>query len=310
MLLRTILGRVRLLPFPYRTNYNAFLLIFAPLALFLITSSMILYLRPEILLFGSSDPAYRINATEIFQLTVINPKGSSDCGLCFPPLPPALRMMVKESPYHNWNLFNADYQEMIENFKIFVYPDVSMSDESSPFARIFRPHPDPLNPKIGNYYSEHAFKLALLNSSLVTQNPEEADFFFMPFSINAMRNHPLVHSGSSISTFVADYVMKISSEYPFWNVSGGADHFFVCCHSVGQEAASKHFGLHNNAIQVTCSSSYFQRLYAAHKDIAMPQVWPRPHEEVLNPPSARYVSLVLSYFHRFSWLYTSSVGLW
>lgn len=194
---------------------------------------------------------------------------------------------ISAGPYHNWELFAADYRDMLQNLKIFVYSDVSMSNESSPFARIFLPLPDPFDPKIGNYFSEHAFKHALLRSSLVTQHPEEANFFFMPFSINNMRNHPLLHSESSISNFVAQYTSRISLEFQFWNSSGGADHFYICCHSVGRDAASKHLALRNNAIQITCSSSYFQRLYTAHKDIALPQVWPRQYEQVLNPPEAR-----------------------
>ncbi|KAL8519884.1 hypothetical protein ACS0TY_010718 [Phlomoides rotata] len=181
----------------------------------------------------------------------------------------------------------SNYQEMLNKLKIFVYPDVSMNNESSPFARIFLPHPDPLDPKIGNYYSEHAFKLALLQSSFVTELAEEAHFFFMPFSINAMRNHPLLRSESAISDFVANYVSRISTDFPFWNASGGADHIFVCCHSVGREATSKHFEVRNNAVQLTCSSSYFQRLYTAHKDIALPQIWPRQNDQVLIPPNMR-----------------------
>ncbi|CAK9162717.1 unnamed protein product [Ilex paraguariensis] len=197
-------------------------------------------------------------------------------------------------PYHNWELFAADYQEMLHSFKLFVYPDVYMnkhssssSSSSTPFARIFLPHPNPFDPKLGNYFSEHAFKAALLRSSLVTPHPQEAHFFFMPFSINAMRNDPRLHSASSIKDFVAQYTTRISSQFEFWNASGGADHFYVCCHSIGRDAASKHHQLHNNAVQVTCSSSYFQRLYIAHKDVGLPQVWPRQHKQVLNPPDTR-----------------------
>ncbi|KAK2965140.1 hypothetical protein RJ640_005303 [Escallonia rubra] len=54
-----------------------------------------------------------------------------------------------------------------------------------------------------------------------------------------------------------------------------------------REAASKHRELLNNAIQVTCSSSYFQRLYISHKDVGLPQVWPRQPEPLLNPPDER-----------------------
>ncbi|GFP83042.1 probable glycosyltransferase at5g03795 [Phtheirospermum japonicum] len=188
-------------------------------------------------------------------------------------------------PYHDWDLFNTDYQEMLKSLRIFVYPHVNQS--SPPFAPVFLPHPNPLDPKIGNYYSEHAFKLSLLQSPLLTHRPHEAHFFYMPFSINVMRNHPLLRSELSISNFVAGYVSRISSEFEHWNASGGADHFFVSCHSVGRDAASKHFGVRNNAIQVTCSSSYFQRLYTAHKDIALPQVWPRRANRALTRPGDR-----------------------
>lgn len=260
MILFTILGRIGC-----RTSWKvAYVLIIPPLITLLITYSIISSFHPEILLLESPNSAQ--NTKKVFKLH---------------------NYSVLASPYHNWELFDADYHEMLNKFKIFVYPDVWMNNESSPFARIFRPHPDPLDPKIGNYYSEHAFKLALLQSSFVTKRPEEAQFLFMPFSINAMRNHPLLRSESSISDFVANYVSRISTDFPFWNASGGADHFFVCCHSVGREAASKHFDVRNNAIQITCSSSYFQRLYTAHKDIALPQIWPRRNDQVLNPPNMR-----------------------
>lgn len=201
------------------------------------------------------------------------------------------------SPYHNWDLFAADYQEMQQNLKIFVYPEAY--NTSSPFAKIFVPYPNSslfnLNSssKIGNYYSEHAFKAALLQSSLITTHPEFAHFFFTPFSINAMRNDPRLHSEEAIGNFVAEYVKSISCGFEYWNASGGADHFYVYCHSVGREAASKHRGLSNNAIQVTCSSSYFQRFFVAHKDVGLPQVWPRrlPDHESIN---ARYLCLFLS----------------
>lgn len=193
-----------------------------------------------------------------------------------------------EGPYHNWELFAADFQEMLHNLKIFVYPDISMNDSSSPFAHIFLPHPNPFHPKIGNYFSEHMFKVALLRSSLITRHPVNAHFFFLPFSINALRNDPHIHSEAAISDFVSQYTTTITQKFRFWNASKGTDHFYICCHSVGKDAASKHHDLHNNAIQVTCSSSYFQRLYVTHKDVGLPQVWPRPHEEVLNPPELRH----------------------
>nr|XP_010910091.1 probable glycosyltransferase At5g03795 [Elaeis guineensis] len=188
-------------------------------------------------------------------------------------------------PYHDWDLFASDFDAMLQNLKIFVYPDALNS--SSPFANVFLPHPDPLDPKLGNYFSEHMFKISLLRSRFLTSDPVKASFFFLPFSINALRNDPRVRSEAMIADFVARYTTRISQKFEFWNASGGSNHFYVCCHSVGRDAALKHPELHNNAIQVACSSSYFQRVYTAHKDVALAQVWPRPLEEVPNPPNAR-----------------------
>ncbi|XP_008788099.2 probable glycosyltransferase At5g25310 isoform X2 [Phoenix dactylifera] len=189
------------------------------------------------------------------------------------------------APYHDWDLFASDFDNMLQNLKIFVYPDALNS--SSPFANVFLPHPDPLHPKLGNYFSEHMFKISLLRSRFLTSDPVKTSFFFLPFSINALRNDPRVRSEVSIADFIAQYTTRISREYEFWNASEGSNHFYVCCHSVGRDAALKHAELRNNAIQVACSSSYFQRLYTAHKDVGLPQVWPRPLEEVPNPPNAR-----------------------
>ncbi|KAJ8644341.1 hypothetical protein MRB53_006089 [Persea americana] len=198
-----------------------------------------------------------------------------------PPPPPS-----NSGPYHNWDLFSTDFHDMLYNLKIFIYPDASNS--SSPFSSVFLPHPNPLDPKLGNYFSEHMFKTSLLRaSSFLTPHPQDAHFFFMPFSINSLRNDPRVRTEASIAGFVAGYAEKIGREFGFWNASGGSDHFYLHCHSVGREAASRHRGLLNNAIQVTCSASYFQRFYVAHKDVGLPQVWPRPLERALNPPHAR-----------------------
>ncbi|XP_071724632.1 probable glycosyltransferase At5g03795 [Rutidosis leptorrhynchoides] len=186
---------------------------------------------------------------------------------------------ISNGPYHDWQLFAADFEKMKQNLKIFVYGD-AFSDKkpimpNSSFSHIFLPYKDPFNRKIGNYFSEHMFKLSLLRSSLFTEKPEQANFFFLPFSINALRNEARVHSADAISNFVAEYANRVSFQFPFFNASGGADHFYVCCHSIGGGAASKHEYLLNNAIQVTCCSSYFHRNYLPHKDVSLPQVWPR-----------------------------------
>lgn len=218
--------------------------------------------------------------------------------------------IVESGPYHNWQLFIQDFEEMMRSFKIYVYPEAFMNHSHSQFAPIFLPHPNPFNPRLGNYFSEHMFKLSLLRSSLITSQPQQAHLFFLPFSINLLRNDPRVHSEQSISEFISQYTTKISHDFTFWNASAGADHFYVYCHSVGREASSKVQDLHNNAIQVTCSSSYFQRYYATHKDVALPQVWPRPHGEPLTPPDARHKLVYFSGRIQNSRIRQELIALW
>ena len=41
---------------------------------------------------------------------------------------------------------------------------------------------------------------------------------------------------------------RVGREFGHWNASGGVDHFYVSCHSVGREAAGRHRGLRDNAV--------------------------------------------------------------
>ncbi|CAA6668063.1 unnamed protein product [Spirodela intermedia] len=178
-------------------------------------------------------------------------------------------------PYHEWGLFREGFEEMMKTLKIFVYPDAR--NASSPFAGVFLPTPTPPTPS------------SATTTPLLTSDHQEAHLFFMPFSINALRNDPRVRSEAAISEFVAQYAAKVSREFVSWNASGGVDHFYVSCHSVGRDAAARHRELRDNAIHACCSSSYFQRNYVAHKDVALPQIWPRQPERTPEPPAKRLV---------------------
>lgn len=175
-----------------------------------------------------------------------------------------------EGVFHDEELFLEDYKEMNKSFKIYVYPH----KRSDPFARSllpenFEPH--------GNYASESYFKKSLIKSHFITNDPKEADFFFLPFSITGLRNDRRV-SVSGIPNFIRDYIFDVSHKYPYWNRTGGADHFYVACHSVGRSAMDKSSEAKSSIVQVVCSSSYFLTGYISHKDAALPQIWPRKED--------------------------------
>ncbi|KZV48996.1 putative glycosyltransferase [Dorcoceras hygrometricum] len=186
--------------------------------------------------------------------------------------------------FHDRDAFLENYKEMNRSLKVFVYPH----KQDDPFANVLLPVD--FEPS-GNYASESYFKKVLVNSHFSTKDPSEADLFFLPFSIARLRHDPRVGI-SGIQDFVKDYISKISSEYPYWNRSGGADHFYVACHSIGRSAMEKAVEVKLKAIQIVCSSSYYLSSYIAHKDASLPQIWPRQD----NPPNLERERSKLAFF--------------
>ncbi|KAG5571057.1 hypothetical protein H5410_060823 [Solanum commersonii] len=189
------------------------------------------------------------------------------------------KVEMKKEIFHDKDVFNEEYKEMNRSLKIYVYPH----KKNEPFANILLAIDDEPS---GNYASESYFKKSLFKSHFITKDPKEADLFYLPFSITNMRNDKRVGVGG-IQDFVKEYIVEISEKYPYWNRSGGADHFYVACHSIGRSAMEKAIHVKLNAIQVVCSSSYFLSGYLPHKDASIPQIWPRKGPSPTNAPSQR-----------------------
>ncbi|KAL1821177.1 hypothetical protein ACET3Z_016046 [Daucus carota] len=186
---------------------------------------------------------------------------------------------VNDEVFHDRDIFMENYKDMSRSFKIYIYPH----SQDDPFANVLLPVD--FEPT-GNYASESYFKKVLVKSHFITEDPLEADLFFLPFSIARLRHDPRVGI-NGIQDFVRDYIFNISNRYPFWNRTGGADHFYVACHSIGRSAIDKADEVKLNAIQVVCSSSYFLSAYYAHKDVCLPQIWPRQGEPPKIAPTKR-----------------------
>lgn len=181
-------------------------------------------------------------------------------------------MKYEDEVYHDKEIFFEKYKEMKTSLKVYIYPH----KKSDPFAHALLPTDDHYEPG-GNYASESYFKNVLFKSHFVTNDPSEADLFFLPFSIASLR-HDRKIGVNGLADFVLNYMNNISQNYPYWNRSGGADHFYAACHSIGRVAMEKVEHVKSNAIQVICSSSYFLANYFAHKDVSLPQIWPRKEQ--------------------------------
>lgn len=86
----------------------------------------------------------------------------------------------------------------------------------------------------GLYASEGWFmKLMEGNKHYVVKNPKKAHLFYMPLSSKLLEYTlyvPNSHNRTKLMQCVKDYSLQIAAKYPFWNRTGGADHFVVACH--------------------------------------------------------------------------------
>ncbi|PON89611.1 Exostosin-like [Trema orientale] len=196
---------------------------------------------------------------------------------------PELLIINNTEVYHDGDLFPEDYNEMKKRFKIYIYPH----ERDEPFANTLLPVD--YEPR-GNYASEVYFNKVLPKSRFVTDDPNSADLFYLPFSIARLRSDPRI-GVEGIHDFVRDYMWNVSNEYAYWNRTGGTDHFYVACHSIAQSAMEKASEVKLNSIQLVCTSSYFVSGYISHKDAGMPQIWPRDEEEPPNLLSSKRTRL-------------------
>lgn len=86
----------------------------------------------------------------------------------------------------------------------------------------------------GIYASEGWFmRLLESNKHFVTRNPKKAHLFYLPFSSRMLEETlyvPNSHSHKNLIAYLKNYLDMIVTKYPFWNRTGGADHFLVACH--------------------------------------------------------------------------------
>ncbi|KAM7515807.1 hypothetical protein LguiA_005390 [Lonicera macranthoides] len=187
--------------------------------------------------------------------------------------------------YHSPEVFRLNYAEMERKFKVYIYTD---GDPNT-----FYQTPRKLT---GKYASEGYFFQNIRESRFRTEDPDQADLFFIPISCHKMRGKPLVMDRLTIDVYmmsvivmssevdispgtsyenmtviVQNYVDGLISKYPYWNRTLGADHFFVTCHDVGVRATEGVPLLVKNSIRAVCSPSYDVG-FIPHKDVALPQV--------------------------------------
>ncbi|KDP44873.1 hypothetical protein JCGZ_01373 [Jatropha curcas] len=163
------------------------------------------------------------------------------------------------SVYLSPNILFPNYQNMLKSFRIYIYTPARPLSFASPV--------------------ESLFFSSLQNSPFVAQNPEEAHLFFVPFA-------------SGISTrSIAHVIRDLRMDFPYWNRTLGADHFYVSCSGLGYESDRNLVELKKNSVQISCFPAP-EGKFVPHKDITLP---PPVYSLSAHPPrnkTARYRGFV------------------
>ncbi|XP_059663950.1 probable glycosyltransferase At3g07620 [Cornus florida] len=164
--------------------------------------------------------------------------------------------------YRNAYAFHRSYLLMESLFKIFVYK------EGEP--PIFH------NGHCKDIYSTEGFflKFMEMNTHFRTRDPDEAHVYFLPFSVVMMQDtlyDPNFPYKAFLRHAVRGYVQTISTRYPYWNRSLGADHFMVSCHDWGPPASWFVPQLFFTSIRVLCNANISEH-FNPKKDASLPEI--------------------------------------
>ncbi|CAK9160231.1 unnamed protein product [Ilex paraguariensis] len=132
---------------------------------------------------------------------------------------------------------------MLSTFKIFIYTTpIPFSSSTPPFS---------------------LFHTSLVNSPFITQNPNEANLFFIPVSPDV--------STRSLGRLVKD----LRTNHPYWDRTLGADHFFLSNAGIEFSSDRNLLELKKNSIQITVFPTNSGN-FVPHKDISLPPFNPSP----------------------------------
>lgn len=165
--------------------------------------------------------------------------------------------------YHSPTVLALNYKEMLGKLKIYVYPrshnesKYELSDSSRSEEKAVEPSS-----------TAELFFRNLVESEVVTKDPEEAQLFFFPVSIDRMLLNDI--DVEKVGMQLRRYVQHAREEYEFWNRTLGSDHFYVSCHGYPADGHRNFLELSKNAIQVACTPLWPTQAFFPHKDIVMP----------------------------------------
>ncbi|KAG9453085.1 hypothetical protein H6P81_005989 [Aristolochia fimbriata] len=153
-------------------------------------------------------------------------------------IPPSEQLLDAASPYLSPAVFPSNYRQMLDNFKIFAY-DAQKDEAFSTQAEIL-------------------FHKYLLRSPFLTSDPSLAHLFYLSLPSQNPRS-------------IARLIRNLRQEYPFWNQTLGADHFFLSCDGIGIESDRNLVEMRKNSVLISCFPAT-EGKFIPHKDLVLPSL--------------------------------------
>ncbi|KAL1828483.1 hypothetical protein DCAR_0207707 [Daucus carota subsp. sativus] len=164
--------------------------------------------------------------------------------------------------FHNVSSFKRSYELMELILKVYIYREGRRPIFHQPYLR-------------GIYASEGWFMKSLkFNKKFVTNDPEKAHLFYLPYSArqSALALYvPNSHNLKPLSIYIRDYVNMLAAKYPFWNRSHGSDHFLAACHDWGSYTLTEHKELKEHSIKALCNADSSEGIFIPGKDVSLPE---------------------------------------
>ncbi|KAI3977584.1 hypothetical protein MKX01_000497 [Papaver californicum] len=171
--------------------------------------------------------------------------------------------------YHNVSVFKRSYELMEEILKVYVYKEGKKPIFHDPILE-------------GIYASEGWFmKQVEGNEQFAVKDPREAHLFYIPFSSQSLKftlYKANSHSKKNLIKYLSDYLNVITAKYPFWNRTGGADHFFTACHDWAPAITKR---IMSACLRALCNSDVYDS-FVLGKDVALPETFVLSKSDLLK----------------------------
>ncbi|KAM7264151.1 hypothetical protein ACFE04_001834 [Oxalis oulophora] len=114
---------------------------------------------------------------------------------------------------------------------------------------------------------------------------DEAHVFFVPISVVAIiifvDRAQISYTRTQMLNMFSDYIGNVAHKYPYWNRSGGADHFFASCHDWAPDISYQNSPLFMNFTRLLCNANKSEG-FEPKRDVSIPEV--NIPEGKLGPP--------------------------